>query len=585
LKFRKDINGLRAIAVIAVVLFHFNAEWLPGGFVGVDIFFVISGFLMTSIIFSGLKNETFSLASFYLARAKRIIPALAVMCTVLMIYSWFYLSPLDYEAVGKHVASSITFLSNIIYWQEAGYFDAESSDKWLLHTWSLSVEWQFYLLYPLALLLLKKILTIKQLSSIILIGMFLGFFLNLYITSKAPSMGFYLLFPRAWEMMLGGVAFLYPIRTGEKVSKLIEASGLLMICYSIFFITEHHLWPGYWAAIPVVGTFLIIASNRQSSFFTHNTAFQKIGVWSYSIYLWHWPLVVWYAKHDVSTSPYSGIALSIILGWFSYQIIESNKSIGNSKITSLIAYTSILTASIYCYQSLGFSNLRLNSQEEVKLEKSLEAISDWNYPPADDHFENAKIRTIESDNTSNSTPNLFIGDSLIEQYYPKVQQLVNDGKMPTTYFFTQPGCMPLKGMSRPKKVCDKLPKVTKYLNDKKFNAIYIGGYWDHYLDNKSPYKLGDLSFANEDDRAEIGSHILSLLKQFKQHADAVYFLLPTPHQEEFNPKFMVELDNINTPDKRIHVSEVRTQYSEFYNFINPIVTELNITSIDPIPWL
>jgi peptidoglycan/LPS O-acetylase OafA/YrhL len=122
-QFRKDINGLRAIAVIAVVLFHFNPSWMPGGFAGVDVFFVISGFLMTGIIFSSLEQEKFSILKFYVARANRIIPALAVLCLVLLIFGWFYLTPLDYKALGKHAGGSISFISNIIFWNESGYFD------------------------------------------------------------------------------------------------------------------------------------------------------------------------------------------------------------------------------------------------------------------------------------------------------------------------------------------------------------------------------------------------------------------------------------------------------------------------------
>jgi peptidoglycan/LPS O-acetylase OafA/YrhL len=135
MQFRKDINGLRAIAVIAVVLFHFNAAWMPGGFAGVDVFFVISGFLMTGIIFKGLEQKSFSILKFYVARANRIVPALAVLCLALLVFGWFYLTPLDYRALGKHVGGSMVFLSNIMYWKEAGYFDTASHGKWLLHTW------------------------------------------------------------------------------------------------------------------------------------------------------------------------------------------------------------------------------------------------------------------------------------------------------------------------------------------------------------------------------------------------------------------------------------------------------------------
>lgn len=167
MKFRKDINGLRAIAVIAVVLFHFNASWLPGGFAGVDVFFVISGFLMTGIIFRGIEQDNFSILNFYIARANRIIPALALLCFVLLVFGWFYLTPLEYQSLGKHAASSVSFLSNFTYWSEAGYFAAASHEKWLLHTWSLSVEWQFYIIYPLMLVAMRKFISIKTMKFMI----------------------------------------------------------------------------------------------------------------------------------------------------------------------------------------------------------------------------------------------------------------------------------------------------------------------------------------------------------------------------------------------------------------------------------
>ncbi|HBL4918517.1 TPA: acyltransferase, partial [Enterobacter hormaechei] len=141
-EYRYDINGLRAIAVLAVVLFHFNIDGFNGGFAGVDIFFVISGFLMTGIIFSRLDSASFSLADFYMARCKRIIPALAALCIAVMIACWFILIPADYESLGNHVLSSMLFISNNTYFSEVNYFDADSHSKWLLHTWSLSVEWQ-----------------------------------------------------------------------------------------------------------------------------------------------------------------------------------------------------------------------------------------------------------------------------------------------------------------------------------------------------------------------------------------------------------------------------------------------------------
>lgn len=325
-KFRADINGLRAFAVIAVVLFHFNPSWVPGGFAGVDVFFVISGFLMTGIIFRGLEQNNFSILKFYVARANRIIPALAVLCLVLLAAGWFYLIPLEYTALGKHAASSISFLSNFVYMTESGYFNASSHEKWLLHTWSLSVEWQFYIIYPIVLVLLAKIFSIKTIKSILLVGTVLGFILCVIATHKWPNPSYYLLPTRAWEMMIGGIAYLYPLTLKDNKKKILELSGLTLIIGSYFFISSENLWPGYLAIFPVIGSFLVIQAQRNDSFITGNAVFQNIGSWSYSIYLWHWPLVVAiyiFSLNELYT--YAGIVLSIILGFISYKYIERIK--------------------------------------------------------------------------------------------------------------------------------------------------------------------------------------------------------------------------------------------------------------------
>ena len=268
MKFRKDINGLRAFAVIAVVLFHFNAAWMPGGFAGVDVFFVISGFLMTGIIFRGIEQENFSILNFYVARANRIIPALALLCLVLIIFGWFYLTPLDYKALGKHAASSVGFFSNFIYWREAGYFDAASHEKWLLHTWSLSVEWQFYIIYPLILVAMRKFLSLKTMKAMLVIGTVLGFIFCVIASYKWPNPSYYLLPTRAWEMMIGGVAYLYPFTLQENRKKLVEWTGLALVVGSYFFISADNPWPGYLAIFPVVGSFLIIQAQRNDSIIT-----------------------------------------------------------------------------------------------------------------------------------------------------------------------------------------------------------------------------------------------------------------------------------------------------------------------------
>lgn len=364
LKFRKDINGLRAIAVIAVVLFHFNANWMPGGFAGVDVFFVISGFLMTGIIFRGIEQQSFSISKFYIDRANRIIPALAFVCITLLIFGWFYLAPLDYKALGKHVFSSMGFISNIVYLKEAGYFDASSHEKWLLHTWSLSAEWQFYIIYPLALVAMRKFMSIGTMKTVILLSTIAGFIICVIATYKWADAAYYLLPTRAWEMMIGGIAYMYPLTIKEERKKYLEWLGLALIAFSYLFISSESPWPGYLALLPVFGTFLIIQAQRNDSFFTSNVVFQKIGTWSYSIYLWHWPLIVaiyYFSLSDIYI--YLGLTLSVALGFLSNKYIEKIKFINHTNnITNLLkckpAYMAIVVSAtgIFIFHNNGLLN-------------------------------------------------------------------------------------------------------------------------------------------------------------------------------------------------------------------------------------
>lgn len=326
MKFRKDINGLRAIAVVAVVLFHFGIPAMHGGFFGVDIFFVISGFLMTDIITNRLDKKTFSLIIFYFERGKRIIPALAFLCAFLLVIGWFILTPVSYRALGKHVAGSLTFISNIIYLLEANYFDSASREKWLLHTWSLSVEWQFYLLYPLALCLIRKINSRLWQCAIIAGIAAASYILCIYFSIRWSSAAFYLFPTRAWEMLAGAVVCLYPLSLSRHGKIAIELIGIGLICTGIFVIKGSGAWSEFSALMPVIGTALVISANRAGSIITGNALFQFIGKISYSVYLWHWPIVVGLYYFGELHNPLwiaGAIGASIVAGWLSYIFVET----------------------------------------------------------------------------------------------------------------------------------------------------------------------------------------------------------------------------------------------------------------------
>ncbi|CNK68876.1 acyltransferase [Yersinia alsatica] len=349
-KFRNDINGLRAWAVIAVVLYHFGVPGFSGGFVGVDIFFVISGFLMTRIIVSGMESGNFSFLQFYLARARRIIPMLLVLCFALLIFGWFWLPEQNYKLLATHVVNTLFFISNIKFWRESGYFDASSHEKWLLHTWSLSVEWQFYIILPIIIFVLWKFINYKAVKFALFALGFLSLCLSIYASQRWPSAAFYLLPTRMWEMLAGGMAWWVTRRKAmpDTLARYTEVIGIVFISASIVLFNSSIVWPGSNALLPVAGAVLVLISARQKSIFTANIIAQKLGASSYSIYLWHWPIVVALTYLSL-LSNYKWVLLAlvatVILGELSLKLVEnpSRKVFAKLSATSNLVYISLCT--------------------------------------------------------------------------------------------------------------------------------------------------------------------------------------------------------------------------------------------------
>lgn len=361
--FRQDINGLRAIAVIAVVLFHFGITGFDGGFSGVDIFFVISGYLMTGIILSKIEKDRFNIIDFYLARAARIIPALAVLCVTLMVFAWYFLPPYEMQQFGKHIFGASTFTSNIIFMKDSGYFDSAADEKWLLHTWSLSVEWQFYILYPLAVIMLRKCFSFAVTRWILVLLAVSSYLLSAFFPKPLHDAGFYLLPTRAWEMLAGGLIYAFSLQATQKTKATTESLGFLIILGSVLFIDSSYSWPGSLAALPVLGAALMIISANEKSLLTNNPVSQYIGTISYSLYLWHWPIVVALNLFELKESAWGigiGIAASFALASLSYYLVEQpwRKAFNTprAQIFPVLGYASV--AGLISVIGLGFFLLK-----------------------------------------------------------------------------------------------------------------------------------------------------------------------------------------------------------------------------------
>ena len=348
LSYRPDIDGLRALAVLSVVLFHAFPEWIHGGFIGVDIFFVISGYLISSIIYKGLNDNSFSFSNFYIRRIKRIFPALITVLVTCLTFGWFALLADEYQQLGKHAFGASTFINNFMFWSESGYFDNDASTKPLLHLWSLSIEEQFYLVWPL---LLWGIYKWKAHLGKLLLGLAVGFtLLHFYIFHPDRVAAFYAPYARFFELLIGAhIAYQHlqpktipkhPLLKWFKSIQSFVGLGLILIGIQIITKTSH--FPGYYALLsPALGAALIIDS-PQDSFVNKYLFSNKIAIWigliSYPLYLWHWPLLS-FGYILASQTPILGIraallVLAFLLAILTYYFIEKPIRFGNPKTSS-----------------------------------------------------------------------------------------------------------------------------------------------------------------------------------------------------------------------------------------------------------
>ncbi|WP_448556471.1 acyltransferase family protein [Thalassotalea montiporae] len=332
-KFRRDINGLRAIAVIVVILFHAEVHWLSGGFIGVDIFFVISGFLITTNIVKSLEDRSFSFSNFYSRRIKRLFPATFFTILATLAFATFILTPDQFVELAKSAIYASAFLANLWFANNSGYFDQAADISPLVHLWSLAVEEQYYLVIPVVYALSFKFGGISAIRRLTLAIFICSLSISIYFTALYANYSFYLLHTRMWELAIGAILALYPMRRAllPIIANTLALTGFSLIALGLLLITELSPYPGYHALIPTLGTALIILSMNQKNVIGFNILaskpFQFIGTISFSAYLWHWPVIVFYRIYRLEQpfTPFESfllISASIVAGFLSWRFIE-----------------------------------------------------------------------------------------------------------------------------------------------------------------------------------------------------------------------------------------------------------------------
>ena len=391
MKYRREIDGLRAIAVMPVILFHAGFEVFRGGFVGVDVFFVISGYLITTILLSDLEDQKFSLVRFYERRARRILPALFVVLLFCVVMAWFWLVPNEFRSFSKSVNFVSTFRSNIFFYKDSGYFSTASDLKPLLHTWSLAVEEQYYVFFPLLLLLLWKINQRLVLPALVLLGVCSLAYAQ--ITSQVnANAAFYLLPSRIWELIVGALVAYWSLVWPEHFKRLVQKKvfaeigsllGLCLLVVSIFFFDKSTPFPGFYALVPTLGAAAIIVFASPYTLvgrLLSTRVLVGLGLISYSAYLWHQPLFAFARHASLGALPVSWflilVILSLLLAFISWRFIErpfrDKNWVGRRLVfaLSLVGIMVFVAGGLYGHDSNGFPGRYKLSPEIIASLKS-----------------------------------------------------------------------------------------------------------------------------------------------------------------------------------------------------------------------
>ncbi len=440
--YRPDLDALRGIAVLAVIIFHAFPSLIPGGFVGVDIFFVISGYIISKHIVEQLGCGNFQIKEFYKRRIKRIFPALILVLLFVIIIGWVVLTPGEYESIGRSIAGGAAFAANFVFWHEAGYFDTAANTKPLLHLWSLGVEEQFYIFWPIVISTIY--VKYKQHFGQILLALTtLSLIYSVFLVQNNTVADFYSPLTRFWELSLGSIIAYQEknnrLHLSSQIIRLLPIVGIILIISSFFIIEKNYKFPGSWALLPTIGTGMLIYSGTLGSSFNKIFLSSPVLIWigliSYPLYLWHWPLLVFSRiMNSDSLSTEASIltlAISFFLAWVTYKYVELN-----IRFTNKQKYTTILIIIMIIIFILGVAikkmdgfKFRMNSVlsgdvSTLILGADREKLFNTCGLPLDDVD---KYQFCLSSNTINKASIAVIGDSKSEAlFYGIAREVPND---------------------------------------------------------------------------------------------------------------------------------------------------------------
>ncbi|MDE2433110.1 MAG: acyltransferase [Burkholderiales bacterium] len=549
--YRPDIDGLRAVAVVSVLLFHAFPSVLPGGFVGVDIFFVISGYLISSILIKETQQGRFSVLQFYIRRARRLFPALLVMLAGTLVVGWLMLFPGEWRALGKHTLAGAAFLSNLALWQEAGYFDGSSDLKPLLHLWSLAVEEQFYLVWPMIIFVVGRRSTrVLGWVTLGLIAISLG--ASAVLSPHNPTMAFYFPGTRFWELMVGSALAIWqaqhPRRDPSAATpwqQIGSGVGLAALLISIATFHSSMAFPGYVAALPVIGSALLIACGPlawANRWVLAQKLAVAIGLISYPLYLWHWPLLVmgrlWAEGQPVAPLALLGLlAVSFALAWLTYRFVEGPLR-DSSRTPHAARDARHLWLVLLALGAIGMAAwkhiLPSHSEHYSVVQKIDQAEADW--------------ESIGNKSWAGGKPGtvLFVGDSHMEHYAPRIAEVMQTqaAKAHSVKVMALSGCTPIPGIDRRTLSCAPfMDRAYAAMQAPDVTTIVLAASWKGFAVRPDYYRVGDPRRQPIAPMTDSAQWVLDAwskrLRQLVQAGKHVVVVLSSPRGDDVEPKHFV----------------------------------------------
>ena len=603
--YRPDIDGLRAVAVLSVVIFHAfpDEAWLPGGFVGVDVFFVISGYLISKILFSEIEQHRYSLASFYGRRIRRIFPALAVCLAAVLAYGFVVLMPSELAQLGKQVFFGASFLSNFALWNGSGYFDTAATSKPLLHLWSLGVEEQFYILWPPLLWIAFKL---KAATGPLIVGLLVASFaVNIGLSLTDMSSDFYLPVSRFWELLAGAALARRPdMHLKADLKHGISLAGIAAILVSARLFASDMRFPGWLALLPVAGSVAIILAGSNAVVnrtILSNRVAVSIGLISYPLYLWHWPLIAFSyvirGKPPTSFMAFGIVIASLLLAWATYRFIEHPVRFSSDRVWR----TQIVAACVAALGACGLAvwacgGLPQRFLASLDLEKMNAATLDQTYAPTNgmNVLEyNSRGYSMVTQIGQAARKVALAGNSAMFHYGPRLQQLADEGRLAVrAYFVTGPACPLVPGvfaLDEFAHCANVANRLSELVQGEKVQTVVLGPqYWPRknaFIEREGKSIPLD---GGEEGRRAFYANLEDYVRELKVNA-TVYLVLGAPQSPtDLNPQRMVTrgVTGIRVDpnvEKSVPIADLRAVYARHVADLRAVAERTGAKLLDVFP--